>query len=76
MTLCTQGMHYIRGWNLVYEMLIKRALASVALCPLRVITFCETLSAWAQDYPYGLTEDTNNIIYWSHSCQHCTGVVM
>jgi hypothetical protein len=38
--------------------------------------FSETLSAWAQDHPYGLTEDTTNRIYWSHSCQQCTDVVV
>lgn len=63
MTPCTQGMHYIMGWNLVYEMWIYCASASVVLCPQRVITSSETQSAWAQDHLYGLTEDTTNRIY-------------
>ena len=73
MTRFTQGMHYFMGWNLVYEMWIYCASASVVLCPQRVIIFSESLSAWALDHLYGLTEDTTNRIYLLHTCQECTG---
>ena len=76
MTPCTQGMHYFIWWNLVYDMWIYCSSASVVLCPQRVITFSETLSAWTLDHPYGLTEDTTNRIYLSHSCLQCTGVAV
>jgi hypothetical protein len=58
--------------GLMYEMWMCCASVSVVLCSWRVITFSATLSSWAQDHPYGLTEDTNNRIYWSQ----CTDVAV